>query len=271
MAIPANFIFSQSNLQDYRECPRRFELRHLKRQRWPAVESEPVMEQERRMQQGERFHQLVQQHQLGLPLQQVQAMITDPELGDWWQNYLDCPPANLPAQRYPEFTLTAAFAGYRVLAKYDLLAVQPGRRAVIVDWKTSRKAQKLSHLEGRMQTRLYPLLLVLAGAGLNDQKPVLPGGVEMIYWFACEPQNPVQIEYSERQFYEDQSELFNLIQEISACRRFDETAVEKTCQYCAYRSLCGRGETAGVRPEEEDEDSGGLAGFDFDQAGELTF
>jgi hypothetical protein len=57
MAINPEFQFSQSSLQDYVECSRRFELRYIERLRWPALQSEPVLEQERHMQQGQRFHQ----------------------------------------------------------------------------------------------------------------------------------------------------------------------------------------------------------------------
>jgi len=34
--LPAPFTFSQSSLQDYYDCPRRFELRYLSRLIWPA-------------------------------------------------------------------------------------------------------------------------------------------------------------------------------------------------------------------------------------------
>jgi hypothetical protein len=49
------------------------------------------------------------------------------------------PPQNLPAQVYPEIMLQASLDGANFLAKLDLLAVQPGERLVIVDWKTGLK------------------------------------------------------------------------------------------------------------------------------------
>jgi hypothetical protein len=41
MTLPYSFHFTQSSLQDYLDCPRRFQLRYVLDQPWPAVESEP--------------------------------------------------------------------------------------------------------------------------------------------------------------------------------------------------------------------------------------
>ena len=32
-----DFIFSAHNLQDYLDCPRRFELKYILKQPWPAI------------------------------------------------------------------------------------------------------------------------------------------------------------------------------------------------------------------------------------------
>ncbi|MCZ7553427.1 MAG: PD-(D/E)XK nuclease family protein [Anaerolineales bacterium] len=42
LRLPEGFHFSQTNLQDYRECPRRFKLRYMLGLAWPAIESEPA-------------------------------------------------------------------------------------------------------------------------------------------------------------------------------------------------------------------------------------
>ena len=65
--LPPFFQFTQSNLQDYLDCPRRFELRYILRQDWPALQTEPEMEQEQHMLRGHLFHQLVHQLLIGLP------------------------------------------------------------------------------------------------------------------------------------------------------------------------------------------------------------
>ena len=60
------FQFSQNSLQDYVDCQRRFQLRYILDQRWPAAESEPIQEHEHFVEQGSQFHLLIQRHLLGL-------------------------------------------------------------------------------------------------------------------------------------------------------------------------------------------------------------
>src|SRR5215213_6046604 len=62
---------SQSSLQDYMDCARRFKLRYLDRLSYPAVETEPTLENEKHQQEGEYFHRLVQQHLIGIPAERI--------------------------------------------------------------------------------------------------------------------------------------------------------------------------------------------------------
>jgi len=39
MSLPTGFRFSQASLQDYVDCPQRFQLRYLAALQWPAVEA----------------------------------------------------------------------------------------------------------------------------------------------------------------------------------------------------------------------------------------
>ena len=270
MPLPSDFVFSQHNLQDYLDCPRRFQLRHLERMAWPAVQSEPILEQERHMQLGELFHRLVQQHQLGLPVETLEESAgSDPNLQTWWQAYLRHPQTELPPLRKPEFTLAAQFAGFRLLAKYDLLAVDPGKRAVIVDWKTNRRRTPTARLRERVQTRLYPFLLALAGAQLNGGGAWQPDQIEMIYWFTAEPDNPQVFPYSEKQYRSDEKLLRAWIDAIvrSADQPMLMTAdQEHQCPLCNYRSFCERGQRAGAWEDGDGDvtDEGDLSSIDFD-------
>ena len=65
---------SQSSLQDYYDCPRRFELRYLQRLAYPAIETEPALENEKHQKEGEYFHRLVQQHLIGIPAEQINKL-----------------------------------------------------------------------------------------------------------------------------------------------------------------------------------------------------
>ncbi len=275
--LPPIFQFSQSNLQDYLDCPRRFELRHLLRQEWPALQTEPELEQEKYMRRGYLFHQLVHQRLVGLPTEQLSDQIDDEDLRRWWENFLKHSPLNdLPPNRLAEFSLSAPFTGFRLLAKYDLLAVDPGKRAFILDWKTSLHRPARRTLQERMQTRLYPFLLVEAGARLNSGNPVSPEQVQMNYWFAEEPDHPEHFLYSTDQYLEDRDYLEKLVKEIQGHSKgsFLLTPNEKLCQYCIYRSLCGRGVSAGPFQDQEEETfsfSDQPLDLDFEQIGEIEY
>jgi CRISPR/Cas system-associated exonuclease Cas4 (RecB family) len=275
MTLPTGFQFSQNNLQDYVDCPRRFELRYLLHCQWPALQSEPVLEMEHHLEQGSRFHQMVHQHTLSIPIEQLSNLAQDPDLQRWWENYLHIAPFNaLLGQRLPEYTLTSSFANYRLIAKYDLVAIEPDQRAVIMDWKTSVRKPSRFHLKERLQTRLYPFLLVEAGAYLNGSRPIQPEQVEMIYWFTNFPDEPEHFVYSQAEYQSDRAFLLQLIQEIQDHKegQFLYTPSEKRCLFCNYRSLCNRGAQAGdwQRQEEETEQSAeNSLEIDFYQIGEI--
>ena len=97
MNLPADFAFTQGSLQDAADCLRRFELRYIKRLRYPAVEAVPALQFEQRTRQGARFHKLVQQHLLGVPADTLaQSLHDDPELATWWGVFRAAGLAGLP-------------------------------------------------------------------------------------------------------------------------------------------------------------------------------
>ena len=66
MTLPSYFQFNQGSLQDYVDCPRRFQLKYIEQLAWPALDAEPALESENNFQQGAAFHRLVQQYLLGV-------------------------------------------------------------------------------------------------------------------------------------------------------------------------------------------------------------
>ncbi len=252
MSLPERFQFTQSSLQDYLDCPRRFQLRYVLDQPWPAVESEPLIEREHLAELGRRFHQMAQRHTVGVPVEQITASAQDAELARWWRNYLYVPPKDLPsALRRAEMTLTTPLGEHRLSAKYDLVALEPGRRAVIVDWKTERKRPTRAQLAARMQTRVYRYVLVEAGAALNGGHPIEPEQVSLVYWFAEFPAELEVLPYDSTQHAEDAALLTRLADEIAACTEAEwpKTNEDMRCKYCTYRSLCDRGVAAGTGDE----------------------
>jgi hypothetical protein len=274
MTLPPDFQFSQSSLQDYVDCARRFDLGYLQRLVWPAVESEPALEHEGRMQQGADFHHRVHQHALGIPAKTLSGQIADDTVKTWWEHYLQHGLADLPEQRHPEIALSAPLGDYRLIAKYDLIAIEPGQRAVIVDWKTSRQRPLRSWLGERLQTRVCRYLLVVAGAHLNGGESIPPDQVEMVYWFAEHPQEPERFAYDADQFKADEDHLLGLVAEIEGRSDFPLTPDVRRCHFCTYRSLCERGDRAGNLDdwldEDETDDLSGLD-FDLDQIAEIEF
>ncbi len=278
--MPELTTLSQSSLQDHHDCPRRFELRHLQRLSYPAIETEPALENEKHQQEGEYFHRLVQQNLIGIPAQQIGKLANTDNLKRWWENYLNAKDLMGLAQRpvgrdrsglYSEITLSAPLGKFRLVAKYDLLAVEKNK-ITIYDWKTYRKRPKTEWLSVRWQTRVYRALLVQAGAHFNNGIPFEPGQIEMIYWFADFPSEPAHFIYKADQYKRDWDALIKIADEIKAASSFPLTDEVSKCNYCPYRSYCNRGVRAGNAADAELEtEAEELFDINFEQIGEIAF
>ncbi len=270
--LPSNFIFSQSSLQDYVDCPRRFQLRYLLRCDWPAIQTQPLLAAERHMERGQAFHRLAHQCHLGLSDKILEQAAASADLSDWWQALSTHGPIGLPAARHAESTLAIPLAGHGLSAKYDVLAAEPGR-LVIVDWKTNPRRPSRTVLEHRLQTHVYPFVAAAAAAGLTGVA-VDPGQVEMLYWFAEYPLQPEVFRYSAERRDQDEERLTGLITEIASCRLdvYPQTESERACRYCVYRSLCEREGEAPPWDEQED-DPDEAAGLDalLEQVAEIVY
>jgi len=278
---------SQSSLQDYVDCARRFQLRYIDRLSYPAIESEPALENEKHLQEGEYFHRLAQQYLIGIPTEQVGKLANTPNLQRWSENFINSPDllglGDLTGL-HPEYTLSAPLGKFRLLAKYDLIAIENGK-ATIYDWKTYRKRPRNEWLAARMQTRVYRALLVQAGAHLNGGKPFdklrttpfEPEQIEMIYWFADFPNDPARFTYTSAQYQRDWDLLIKFADEILRYAQDDTSSYPLTddttkCLYCPYRSYCQRGVKAGDMDQAEAEtEAEELFDVNFEQIGEISF
>lgn len=263
--LPSDFVFSQSNLQAYVDCPRRFWLTYVRQLPWPAVEAGPVQEQEYVMRLGESFHRAVQRAEIGITPEVIAARLEDP-LDLWFAAYLQHRPNDLPTSIVEvESILTTPFQTdadspiFRLAAKYDLLAIEPGERAIIVDWKTTRRRTDPIRLRRRLQSQVYPYLVVEASARL-PWGPLTPEQVEMRYWFTAEPDNPVSLRYDTQQHEANRQYLQRLVGQILAGQseadfpKIPDTDANRNrvCAYCTYRSRCDRGIFAGFLDESVD-------------------
>ncbi|CAN5808561.1 PD-(D/E)XK nuclease family protein [soil metagenome] len=305
LTLPETFAFSQSSLQAYEDCPRRFWLAYAEQLPWPAIEATPVAEHEQLMRLGSTFHLLVQRAQIGLDPELLGAGL-EPPLGDWFNAYLRHRPADLPNDFFEvERILSMPFGSadssslplngsahtggqtnpiYRLAAKYDLIAADTAGRVVIIDWKTARKRTDPSNLRQRLQTIVYPYVLVEASAKL-PWGPIEPEQVEMRYWFTAAPSQPVIFRYDRAQHEANHERLHHMLAEILVGQReVDFPTVADTeinrrrfCGFCVYRSRCNRGVVAGNLDEVADAedfftvDADTALEFTLDDVTELAF
>jgi CRISPR/Cas system-associated exonuclease Cas4 (RecB family) len=274
VALPDNFQFSQGNLQDYVDCPRRFQLRHVLMQPWPGLITGRPGELEEHMQRGARFHHLAHQHALGIDVQGLTASIEDPVLAGWWQTFLLRPISDLPeAVRRAEVVVTASLRAHRLVAKFDLLAIEPGQRVVVVDWKTSLKRPQRAVLARRLQTLVYRYLAVEAGAAFNGGHLPQPERVEMVYWLAAFDGAVERFPYDSAQHAAARAYLGDLIAEILSHQEdtWPLTADEHRCRFCNYRSLCERQVQPGFVDELEEDLEPLELEIDLEQVAEVEF
>ena len=254
MRLPDNFTFSQHSLQDFVDCPYRFYLRYVQSLQWPAVESEPALLQEARMELGQRFHALVHQYLSGIDPEILSATIDNPQLMNWWEVFLQLNIQQLPGEKLPEHLVSVESGGYRLLAKYDLLVSHSDGSHIIFDWKTSQHKPAANLLMQRMQSSVYPFVLIKYIAKISAQT-IDPSVVRMQYWFPEFPTEPVEFQYSQLQYELDGEKIRSLINQTTSLSEdaWNKTDELRRCLYCQYRSLCERGVEAGYS-QDEDED-----------------
>lgn len=273
MPLPPNFKFSQHNLQDYVDCPRRFQLKYIDRVAWPAVQSEPVQEVEMQMELGSRFHKRIQQFYLGIEPAILEDQADLIELKIWLKGFLAQDQFKHFTHCYPEYTLIAKFENHRMLAKYDLIAENADQTITILDWKTSRKLPKRIWLEQRIQTRLYPFLVALARDQPLFGRAPAPSDISLSYWYAEFPDTLIHFAYDETQFEKDRGFFSSLLSEIvsGAGGDFPKTDEEHLCRFCVYRSLCERGAQAGNLEEMDSVEEDDLAALSLEGIEEIAF
>ena len=276
MAIDPDFTFSANSLQDYQDCPRRFELKYLLHQSWPALESEPVLEFEHRIQLGSQFHQLVFRYLNQVPQELLLDSIEDADLSDWFRNFLAFYQNLDLVQAYPEFPVRIPLNNSQVLAVFDLIALLKEGTLEIFDWKTARHIPRKETLANRIQTILYPYAALEAAGAFLPGKEISPEKIRMTYLYTAHTkENVVSFDYSQKQHEENRKFLENLIAEIQSKESgtFELTGDERKCKYCVYRSLCERGEIAGnLNDLEDEEDLAQVIGrIDFDAQDEIAF
>ncbi len=268
--------FNQSNLQDFLDCPRRFELNVLNKTAWPAATANPMTALENSIHQGNRFHQLCQQYFTGIAVSQIQNTINDPVLLEMWEAFLPFASSLKDYQLVFEQLLHIPFNTHRLVAKYDLVVKMPDH-FLILDWKTSTKKPPLPTIKDRVQTYLYPYILAMAGTEIFPSADIDPNNIKMCYWYPLADDPEIIFDYSDLEHNRVRSTIEEIIAQIQDFRKnaepFPLTDNKSKCEYCSFRSLCDRGSHPGdfvlfVNSNEDD-----LIDYqvDFEQISELEF
>ncbi len=271
----ASFQFTQSNLQDYLDCKRRFFLKHIQRLSWPAIPSEPVLEYELLLQKGVIFHRLAYQYFIGIPIDKLNMIAENEGVSEWWSSFQGYVNRKIDknALLLPERMVKIRRESHLIAVRYDLLAVSDDK-IHIIDWKTSQQSFTLANAKRRIQTRLYQYVIKQTDSFLGKSKP-LPNQISMSYWFAQFPEDVVDISYDEAAFNADDHFFMQLITEIKAEKEADFAMTQNQirCRYCVYRSLCDRGSEAGIFRDElnTQEPGSSILDLDFENIPEIEF
>ncbi len=276
MPLDKNFIFSAHNLQDFLDCPRRFELKHILKQDWPAIISQPVQEMENKIQTGNRFHHLAHQYLSGIPGDLLLNSTSDPDLLNWFAKFQEYISRFETFPHFSEFSIFMPFEGYRMVAVFDFITMTDKKKMVIADWKTTSRLPKKATYIQSIQSHLYPFIAYETRQSIfNNTDFLQPQDISMEYWFPAFPEAAITLEYSSAGLAASRELLARLISEISntTLSAFEKTTNVKRCAYCQYRSLCERGIQAGEfeDTEHESDSDASLDDLDFDQIDEIAF
>lgn len=250
-------LFSQHSLNTYWRCPRRYLLRYVERLPWPMPEEEDPRAYQESLRRGRVLHQWLARAQLGLEMAPIVAASGDAQLAAWWAAAKAFDREALPGrQREAELAVVVPLGDYRLYARYDLLALDPGGKgadpeAMIVDWKTLESVPPYRTLQRRWQTRVYLYSLVRAGHVLTGGAPIDPSRASLLYWFANYPDETVTIPYSAAAHARDHADLLAMVERIATQPReaFALTDDARLCARCTYRTLCGRADAATLTDE----------------------
>lgn len=239
--------FSQSSLEIFNQCRLKFKKRYIDRLYWRnwVLGSEESIRTEK----GRLFHLLAYRFFLNMDCEPGNITDEYKELQDWMRNLKSFVELNPVGLYHPEFELKMSADGLKLQAKYDLIVIEEGYRAIIYDWKVQDKPLNRKHLEGCFQTVVYRYMLAKAGRTVSGFD-IQPENISMVYWQPNHPNMPVRIDYSSELFRQDEWFVKHEINKIMNCD-FGSPAIKTTdpniCRHCEFCSICN-----GFQPEKDE-------------------
>jgi CRISPR/Cas system-associated exonuclease Cas4 (RecB family) len=233
---------SATSIRDYLDCPRRFQLRYILEQPWPAAENEPLLEYERSRERGIQFHQLLERYYLGVDARTLSDMIADPIVRGWWQIHQNQSPVDKAASKriLPEKMFQARLDDHTLTAFLDLVVIGQDDSVTIIDWKTTQREPDPDEWSKSIQTLVYLYVVGEKIAALQGHAIPLTQ-IKMLYWFVEYPDEPLWINYSDVQHEQAKNKLRDLLRSLRDETEWPKTSDLKKCKFCVYRSLCDRG------------------------------
>lgn len=244
---------SAMSLKVHQICPLRFKFRYVDGL-FLALASGGTEEDRRAMERGEHFHLMARRYFAGLDPATVADPVEQGELEHWLGLLQGFLPRTFDRSFYPELELRLNRPDLRLMAKFDLVVVDPDGRATIFDWKTERKMPRRKYLLNSPQTVVYRYMLCTAGGAYSPFGRIKPEQVSMVYWNPMYPHKWERLDYSESQFRLDEEYLQRQIALIMATPpdRFLATPDRSVCTRCEYQMLCHGRRTEELEVEDQE-------------------
>jgi len=241
-------------LRLYTECPLRFRRRYIDGLFLGGMPDDP--DEQRALRQGERFHLMARRYYAGLQPGTFADVGERAELEGWLDRLRQYLPRDREKVYYPELALRLQEPFLqpvrpglparpdqpllRLMAKFDLLTVDPDGGATIYDWKTLRRMPARERLAEAFQTVVYRYVLVAAGGAYAPGGRFDPDRVTMVYWNPLRGGFEERLPYSAARFAADGERLHRLAAEVLSTPPdgFLPTGDERICARCEYRPLC---------------------------------
>lgn len=229
---------SASQVRSMQDCPRMYYYRWIRELCWPAPGDRDYRTAEAMTDQGSAFHAAIQRVALGILTLDQAIQLNTGEVARWLKRFKSTIRLPEEARIYSEIPLTMKRGDVVWSGKIDLLVLESGR-ATIYDWKTTRRVRSADRYAESPQTSLYRALVAANLDALMPERTDDPE-IYMIYWFANDPENPLELRYDADQLDADLRDLDGYALEMRSDDEtsYMKTADPKTCSWCRYRTYC---------------------------------
>ncbi len=220
------FLYSQSSLDTFLTCNRKFKYQYIDSIRWGEIEEELA----EKFKKGEKFHTLAERYFSGIPT--GEEFLEEEDLKEYFNNLKDTFLINKDYEYKAEYEIRYRNDNIKLMARYDLIVFKKDS-VEIWDWKTGNKKLQEKYQKEKLQTKIY---LYLLKEKLGDK--VKAENISMNYWQPQYKNDWVTINYSDEMHSRNKKELKELMKDILEEEKFEMTENKKACQYCDFKKIC---------------------------------